>query len=81
MPLDAYSSYQAGSGKHRSCGQCSYGDPGQDVEGEVDAEVDAGEDDESPCQHEYWSKRRVEDREGQGTCRRRRGVAGRERAR
>jgi hypothetical protein len=48
MPLPAGSSYQAGSGEHGSCGRRSYDDPGQDVEGEVDTEVYAGEDDEDP---------------------------------
>jgi hypothetical protein len=53
------SGYQAGCGEHRPCGGGSNDDPGQHVEGEMDAEVDAGEDDEDSCQHERWGKRRV----------------------
>ena len=49
MPLSADSGYQAGSGEHHPCGGGSNYDPGQHVEGEMDAEVDAGEDDEGPC--------------------------------
>jgi hypothetical protein len=37
----------------------SYGDPGEDVDREVDAEVDAGDDHEQPCRHESGGERRV----------------------
>jgi hypothetical protein len=59
IPLPADSGYQAGSGEHHPCGDGSNDDPGQDVEGEMDAEIDTGENDEDPGQHQRGSERRV----------------------
>src|SRR5919112_6831170 len=51
------SGYQAGSGEHHPCAGDSDDDSGQNVEREVDAEIDAGEDDDDPGQHQRGSER------------------------
>src|SRR5918995_587187 len=70
------SGYQAGSGEHHPCGGGSDDDPGQDVDGEVDTEIDAGKDDEDPGQHQRGSERRGEGGGGEGSRRPPRGGGG-----
>jgi hypothetical protein len=63
---------EIGDGQHYGGRGYTYDDSGQNVEGEVDAEVDAGEYDEQSCQHQHGGERRVEDGEGNGPRGRRR---------
>src|SRR5215210_575847 len=66
---------QTGDGEHDRRRRRPYNGPGEDIEWEVNAEVEAGEDDEQSGRHENGGDRRVEDREGNGPRGGRGGVA------
>src|SRR5918998_4104433 len=72
---------EIGDDEHGDGRGCAYYDPGQNVEGKVDAQVDAGKHDEQSGQHQHGGERRVEYGERKGARSRRRRMPRGERAR